>query len=164
MDRYFKHYGYIKLLDWEQFLQHPIYIGAYFIRICRCCERELEQSQHPIPVHRLLQFPDMGSASFEASAPEGQGAIMGNSRAVLLPSCFELSRSARGLAEAVWGWHPPIERQLKGVQRAYHTHVKLSVCHSFSNTTAAFHPPKNPHSSLPEHKTPPPRFPIWGEH
>ena len=73
----------------------------YFIRICRCRERELEQSQHPILVHRLLQLPHMGSASFEASATEGQGTIMGNSGAVLLPNCFELSPSARGLAEAI---------------------------------------------------------------
>jgi len=43
----------------------------------------------------------MGSASFEASATEGQGTIMGNSRTVLLPSCFELSPSARSLAEAM---------------------------------------------------------------
>lgn len=44
MDRYFKHYGYIKLLDWEQFLQHPIYAGVYFIRICRCWESERKAS------------------------------------------------------------------------------------------------------------------------
>lgn len=64
-DRYFKHCGHFKLLDWEQFLQQPIYTGGYFIRVCRCCGTELEQSQHPFWAHRLLQLPQMGNASLE---------------------------------------------------------------------------------------------------
>lgn len=59
---------------------------------------------------------------------EGQGTIRGNSGAVLLPSCFELSPSTRGLAGAIWIWHLPIYRQFKGMQRAIlHPHGNISV-------------------------------------
>lgn len=82
-------------------IENNFYSILFMLKCTLSGEREQEQSQHPILVHRLLQLAHTGNAPFEASATEQQGTTMGNSKAVLLPNCSELSPSARGLAEAL---------------------------------------------------------------
>lgn len=88
MDGYSKPYGYMKLLDWEQFLQRAIYVGVHSVRICRCSEREIEQSHHPIVVCRLLLLPQTAVLPQETVLQRDRQPPLETARLCLLPAVW----------------------------------------------------------------------------